>query len=124
MIHYATEPCSWEQWLAAVSLEGLQSEHELHFEQMFFALQAAAEGLGVVLVLFFLVLDDIVGGRLCAPFGFMGAQQRQYYANSSLASPKRVVVEAFCDWLLREGRDTEASIAAWAQDHDGGRLKA
>jgi LysR family glycine cleavage system transcriptional activator len=123
LIHYTTEPCSWAQWLTAVGLEGLQSEHQLHFEQMFFALQAAAEGLGVVLVPFFLVLDDIVGGRLCAPFGLMGAQQRQYYANSSIASPKRVVIEAFSDWLLREGRDTEASIAAWAQVHDIARIK-
>ncbi len=50
-------------------LTDLSTSKILQFEQMYFALQAAIEGLGVVLV------------------------------------------ESFCEWLLKEGQDTERSIA-------------
>lgn len=113
LISYATEPYTWAEWLAAVGQPALQGANQLSFEQMFFALQAAAEGLGVVLVPLFLVLDDIAAGRLCAPFGISGAKQRRYFANALLASPKLRVVGEFCDWLLREGIQTEISTRAW-----------
>ena len=88
----------------------LRVSHTLQFEQMYFALQAAAEGLGVVLVPLFLVADDIIAGRLCAPFGLLGARQRRYYANAPLSSQESPVIEGFCEWLLKEGQDTEQSI--------------
>jgi LysR family glycine cleavage system transcriptional activator len=77
---------------------------------MYFALQAAAEGLGVVLVPLFLVADDIIAGRLCAPFGLLGARQRRYYANAPIASQESSVIQGFCEWLVKEGEDTEKSI--------------
>lgn len=113
LISYATEPYTWAEWLAAVGQPDQQGANVLSFEQMFFALQAAAEGLGVVLVPLFLVLDDIVAGRLCAPFGLTGAKKRRYFANAALASPKRRIVGEFCDWLVREGQATESSSDAW-----------
>jgi LysR family glycine cleavage system transcriptional activator len=87
----------------------IQTQH-LEFEQMFFALQAAAEGLGVVLVPLFLVADDIIAGRLCAPFGLTAARKRQYFANTPISSHANPATENFYEWLLREGRDTEQSI--------------
>ncbi|MDN8617373.1 transcriptional regulator GcvA [Variovorax ginsengisoli] len=114
LIRYATEPYSWPDWLEAAGERDLQAANTLHFEQMYFALQAAAEGLGIVLVPLFLVVDDIVAGNLCAPFGLLAALQRQYYANVPLSGKRSPAVRAFCDWLAREGRDTEDSIANWA----------
>ncbi|WP_326537088.1 transcriptional regulator GcvA [Pseudorhodoferax sp.] len=116
LIRYATEPYGWPVWLEAVGLAGLSGASTLHFEQMYFALQAAAEGLGVVLVPLFLVADDIVAGRLCAPFGLHGAMERRYYANTSPASAHNPVLAEFRDWLIEEGRSTEQSITAWAQE--------
>jgi LysR family transcriptional regulator, glycine cleavage system transcriptional activator len=116
LISYGTEPCSWTEWLAAAGQARVKGAHMLNFEQMFFALQAAAEGLGVVLVPLFLVLDEIIAGRLCAPFGLGGAQKRRYYANAASASPKARIVADLCEWLVREGRDTEAATDAWAQE--------
>jgi LysR family glycine cleavage system transcriptional activator len=114
LIRYATEPYNWPDWLEAVGVKELQGANTLHFEQMYFALQAAAEGLGVVLVPLFLVVDDIMAGRLCAPFGLRAAMQRQYYTNVPLLAARQPVVRAFCEWLQREGRDTEESIGSWA----------
>ncbi|MES2186594.1 MAG: transcriptional regulator GcvA [Pseudomonadota bacterium] len=115
LIGYATEPYTWPEWLSTAGVPGLQGAGTLHFEQMYFALQAAAEGLGIVLVPLFLVVDDIVSGRLCAPFGPLAAMQRTYYANTAPGAARNPIVEGFCEWLLREGRDTEESINSWAR---------
>lgn len=115
LIRYATEPYSWPVWLQAAGAPA-SSANTLNFEQMFFALQAAMEGLGVVLVPLFLVADDIVAGRLCAPFGLRAAMQRTYYANISLASTRNAVIGGFCDWLVEEGRSTEEFIDAWIRE--------
>lgn len=114
LISYATEPYKWSEWMSAAGVPDVQVLNTLTFEQMFFALQAAAEGLGVVLVPLFLVVDDIVSGRLCAPFGLLAAKQRRYYANSPDNLRRNPHVESFHDWLMREGQDTEQSIINWA----------
>jgi LysR family glycine cleavage system transcriptional activator len=110
LISYSTEPLSWAEWLPKAGLKApIQTQH-LEFEQMFFALQAAAEGLGVVLVPLFLVADDIIAGRLCAPFGLTGARKRQYFANTPATAHSYPAMVSFVEWLQREGHDTEQSI--------------
>lgn len=115
LIGYDTEPLTWADWLPVAGVTGLRPENMLQFEQMYFALQAAAEGLGVVLVPLFLVADDIIAGRLCAPFGMLAARQRRYYANSPLAVTDSPMIDSFCDWLMKEGLDTEQSIGVLAE---------
>ncbi len=112
LISYATEPYSWPEWLLAAGVPELKPVGSLKFEQMYFALEAASEGLGVVLVPLFLAIDDIIAGRLCTPFGPLAAKQRSYFANAPHANP---VINSFYEWLLREGRDTEESMATWAK---------
>ena len=124
LISYATEPYGWPDWWATAHDSGAASApmpklaRSLNFEQMYFALQAAAEGLGVVLVPLFLVADDILAGRLCAPFGLRGAMQRNYYANTASRStaqmPPNPLLQAFGEWLQQEGQATERAIRAWA----------
>lgn len=104
LIAYATQPYSWPEWLAEARVPQLRPAGTLQFEQMYFALQAAAEGLGVVLVPIFLTIDDIMAGRLCAPFGRLAARERHYYANADARTP---LVNDFIAWLIREGRETE-----------------
>ena len=115
LIDYETTPYPWADWLKAARVPRLLPAGRQTFEQMYFALQAAAEGLGVVLVPLFLVADDIIGGRLCAPFGLRAARQRRYYANCAPHAAPAALVARFGDWLVQEGRDTERSIDAWAR---------
>jgi LysR family glycine cleavage system transcriptional activator len=110
LISYDTEPMAWSEWLPMAGQSDLRVSHTLQFDQMYFALQAAAEGLGVVLVPLFLVADDIIAGRMCAPFGLQAARQRRYYVNAPPSSQESPVIEGFCEWLVNEGRDTEQSI--------------
>jgi LysR family glycine cleavage system transcriptional activator len=60
------------------------------------------------------VADDIIAGRMCAPFGLLGSRQRRYYANASLSNHESPIIAGFCDWLLKEGQDTEQSIDQWS----------
>jgi LysR family glycine cleavage system transcriptional activator len=114
LISYDTEPVSWSDWLSLAGQAQLRGGDSLQFEQMFFALQAASEGLGVVLVPLFLVADDIIADKLCAPFGTRFARQRQYFASSVPGPTHNPALEYFREWLLKEGQDTERSIAQLA----------
>jgi LysR family glycine cleavage system transcriptional activator len=118
LISYATEPYAWSEWLPAAGCPGLKPAGVLSFEQMYFALQAAVEGLGIVMVPLFLAFDDIVAGRLVAPFGLLAHKRRQYYANYQAAPGGNHAIASFCEWLLREGADTERSIADWVRTLD------
>jgi LysR family glycine cleavage system transcriptional activator len=113
LLSYSTEPYAWSDWLAAAEVADLVPLNTLHFEQMYFALQAATEGLGVVLVPLFLAIDDILAGRICTPFGLLHAKRRRYFANSAIRNP---VIDDFRRWLLHEGAETERSIEAWARE--------
>lgn len=116
LIRYTTEPYPWSTWFETAGIPEITGANTLQFEQMYFALQAAAEGLGVVLVPLFLVADDIVAGKLCAPFGLHGAMLRHYYANTSPASTHNAVIAGFRTWLVAEGRSTEQAIDTWARE--------
>jgi LysR family glycine cleavage system transcriptional activator len=114
LIAYATEPYGWAEWLEAAGVPGLRPAGTLNFEQMYFALQAASEGLGIALVPLFLVIDDIVAGRLCTPFGPLAVKRRTYYANYVRQPKSSPVIDSFCAWMMQEGRDTEQSTTDWA----------
>jgi len=118
LISYATEPYAWSEWLNATGVPDLKPANMLRFEQMFFALQAASEGLGLAMVPLFLAIDDIISGRLCVPFGPLGIKRRTYYANSTATLKAQALTSDFCEWLQQEGRDTERSITAWAADRN------
>lgn len=115
IINYATEPYAWHEWQQSAGVADLRPANSLKFEQMYFALQAACEGLGIVLVPLFLVLDDIIAGKLCVPFGHLGIKRRDYYASFDAASDAYPLIAKFCEWLQQEGRDTELSIEEWAR---------
>lgn len=114
LISYATEPYSWTEWLETAGVPNLRPAATLNFEQMYFALQAASEGLGIALVPLFLVIDDIVAGKLCTPFGSLAVKRRTYYANYVRQSKSSPMIDSFCEWLIQEGKDTEHSTAEWA----------
>ncbi|SCK42936.1 LysR family transcriptional regulator, glycine cleavage system transcriptional activator [Variovorax sp. HW608] len=115
IINYATESYPWHEWLQSAGVCEVRPANSLKFEQMYFALQAACEGLGIVLVPLFLVLDDIISGKLCAPFGPLGIKRRDYYASFATESDAYPLIATFCGWLEQEGCDTERSIEEWAR---------
>lgn len=114
LITYATEPYSWTDWLHATGKPDQRAGAVLRFEELFFALQAASEGLGIALVPLFLVIDDLIAGRLAAPFGSLGVRKRNYFACYQAEPAGTTTLAEFCAWLQAECRDTEQLMADWA----------
>jgi LysR family transcriptional regulator, glycine cleavage system transcriptional activator len=115
LINYLTEPYGWAQWFERIGHPAPTKPDVLHFEQMYFALQAAQERLGIALVPLFLVIDDLASGRLCVPFGALGVRKRTYYAQFRADSHASKAIANFCTWLQDAGHETEQSTLAWGR---------
>ena len=61
---------TWESWLAAAHVEGVDASRGPCFSHTHLMLQAAMDGRGVALGQALIVSDDLAAGRLVAPFHF------------------------------------------------------
>jgi len=66
-----TRPEAWSDWFSAAGVEAITGAAEGAYDHFYLQIQAAVCGLGVALVPQMLVMDDLVSGKLCAPFGFV-----------------------------------------------------
>lgn len=92
-------PRDWASWAAARGVA--LPDRMVSFESTSLAIQAAIQGMGVVIASPMLVEEDVREGRL-APLDDAPLQTEDYYW--LLMPPGRVRPEAvmFCGWLLRE----------------------
>ncbi len=95
----------WAQWLKEVGVEGVDANRGPHFNHSILGLEAAVDGLGVVLGIRELAAHDLAAGRLVAPFELSMAMHSAYYLVSAEASADRPKVVVFRDWLLEEAKD-------------------
>ena len=93
---------SWEAFLAAGDVKGVDSARGPHFSDASLAIDAAIEGLGVALAMKALVSADVAAGRLVIPFDLVAPTSYAYY----LVLPRHRVrhrgVGTFRAWLLAE----------------------
>jgi len=115
LVTYLTEPYSWNRWFDQAGAEISSTQSVLRFEQMYFALQAVQERMGLALVPLFLVIDDLMAGRLCVPFGTLGMRKRPYGALFREEAQGWPSIVGFCDWLKEAGQETELSTTTWAK---------
>lgn len=106
IITTATEPNEWTRWFRAQrAAVPARMAPPLAFEQLFFALQAAVDSLGVALAPEALVKEDLRRGRLVAPFGGRPLGDRAYTLVYPARSPKLASLRLLAQWLVAEGRD-------------------
>ena len=91
LLHIATRPRGWTDWLSASGLTGIDGENGPKFEHFTMAMQAAIAGLGVALLPTFAIEDELANGRIVAPFGPPRASPFDYYATC----PTVIVVVVF-----------------------------
>ncbi len=96
-----SHPQGWAIWAAIAGVE-LAPAPEQPFPHVHFALDAAQAGLGVAILNWPLVAEEIASGRLVAPFGFCRAES----AFALLAAPnvQSRALNAFRRWLVEQGR--------------------
>jgi len=92
----------WELWLNAAGVSGVDTRRGPHFSHAVLALEAAIEGLGVVVTLPVLAEADMHAARLLTPFALRVSLISAYYLVCSEASATRPAVAAFRQWLLAE----------------------
>ena len=95
---------TWNVWLKAAGVEGVDANSGLRFNDYLVAVKAATEGLGVALGSDFLVRDDIAAGRLVCPFE-LGVGAPDSFAYYLVVPPDRLEnpsIAAFRAWLLEE----------------------
>ena len=93
---------SWQDFLEAAGIQGVDDTRGPHFSNASLAIEAAIEGMGVVLAMKPLVSADVAAHRLAIPFDLVAPTRYAYY----LVMPEHLLanraVAAFREWLLAE----------------------
>jgi LysR family transcriptional regulator, glycine cleavage system transcriptional activator len=103
-----SHPQGWAIWAAVAGFE-LAPAPEQPFAHVHYALDAALAGLGVAIMSWPMVADEIAEGRLVAPLGFRRAES----AFALLAAPgaESRALAVFRRWLVEQGARTPAPPA-------------
>ncbi len=92
----------WPRWLAAAGVAEIDARRGSSFTLYSMAVQAAIDGLGVVMAHSALVAEDLAVGRLVAPFALRLPAPRAYYVVTAGVAGDRPALGAFRDWLVDE----------------------
>jgi LysR family glycine cleavage system transcriptional activator len=104
---------TWADWLGMAGIAGIDTSRGLRLNVADHALDAASEGVGVVLAYKMVAARDIILRRLVAPFGpQIPVPGRAYYFVCPRGQEKRAPIKAFRDWLFAEIAETHASLEA------------
>lgn len=93
---------NWADWLREAGLNGGDVGRGLRFTSADHALDAAAEGAGLLLTHLMLAYDDLRSGRLVMPFNAVLPPKRAYHFVTPKVKLKNPAVIAFRDWLRSE----------------------
>jgi DNA-binding transcriptional LysR family regulator len=98
-----SHPLGWAIWAELAGVE-LAPASERRFAHLHFAMDAALAGLGVAILPWPLVHEEVAAGRLVAPLGFRRAES----AFALLAAPgaEGRALNRFRAWLVEEGAKT------------------
>ena len=111
LLHSNQKALEWPEWLEKAGVPALKPRSELVFEEIYFAMQAALDGMGVALVPSPLAADDIAAGRLVLPMYLPNVGARDYHYVASTVTASRALVEEFGQWLQTEGKESNRFAA-------------
>jgi LysR family glycine cleavage system transcriptional activator len=94
----------WDLWLEKAGMTRIKLDHGPHLSHTVFALEAAAEGVGIVATSPELAKPQLDAGRLIAPFGLRVELPYAYYLVSTAETLARAPVRAFTAWLGAQAR--------------------
>lgn len=101
LIHFSQFPHSWSEWLQAAGLPHFEPKHEVYFDSVSQAIDAAESGLGIALGVAPLIGPRLATGRLVMPFGPLMPLQHAYWLACRKADASKPAIQALRDWLLQ-----------------------
>ena len=111
----------WDEWGQKYGYKIPENPQRMHFTFTTMALRAAYDGHGLHLAQLSITLPDLLSGRLVAPFGSSKSVRPSYpYSlikiNAGRGTP---LLRAFQDWVVDEGKKTQAAMTRFlaAQGH-------
>jgi LysR family transcriptional regulator, glycine cleavage system transcriptional activator len=113
LLHAATLREAWPRWLAAAHVPDLTPARDQVFEHFYFAIQAALEGLGVVMGPLALVCDELRTGRLLAPISEPALRTRGYFVYAPEPTNNAPAVVALRKWLVDAGSLAETEFLSY-----------
>jgi LysR family glycine cleavage system transcriptional activator len=93
---------SWETWLKAAGVTGVDVGQGPRFNTSFFTLEMAVSGMGVALAQSTLVSADLAEGRLLRLFSVSIPVELSFFVVGPPATFEKAKVKAFRDWLHEE----------------------
>jgi len=93
---------TWEEWLRAMGVEGVDPKPGPRFTQPDYAMQAAIEGAGIVLGWRTLAQADLDAERLVTPFDLPLPMEVAFYLVYPEVAGNRPKLAVFREWMLRE----------------------
>ncbi len=100
LLHTASRPQAWPDWLQGMGLAAPRSPPGASFPHLYHLLEAAIAGLGVAIAPAPLVAEDLASGRLLAPWGFQSTEAKWILATSRRSPDHRTTLLA--NWLREE----------------------
>ncbi len=113
LLHAVTLREAWPRWLAAADVPDLKPARDQVFEHFYFAIQAAVEGLGVVMGPLALVGDELRAGRLLAPIKEPALRTRGYFVYAPTTNSEVPAIAAFRKWLVAAGNLAESEYPTY-----------
>lgn len=98
---------NWRAWLNNSGVSGINFERGLWFENASLAFRAARDGVGVALGQRLYLTEDLITGRLIAPFNHAVRSSRGYYLVCPKRRAKEPQIATFRTWLLDQLVATE-----------------
>lgn len=95
---------NWSSWLRAAGVQGVNERRGPRFNQVAMAMEAAADGLGVVLGIPVVVSGDLESGRLVMPFSLSLPVAASYFLVHTENAAREPSVAALREWLIAEAR--------------------
>jgi len=113
LIHIASRPSGWPDWLAAQGLSGLMGASSISVDTLPAALDLAAHGRGVALGLAPLILDAPQMDKLVVPFPSKSVSAGTYFLVHRRHDRANPAIQAFVRWLraaIRNDTDRYARL--------------
>lgn len=104
LIHISSRRAGWQDWLAAAGVPGLKPRSNLSFDTIPSALEAAAQGRGVMLGALPLLWEAPQSAALVLPFTGPRLSAGTYFIVHRKEDAARPAVSAFADWVARTMR--------------------
>jgi LysR family glycine cleavage system transcriptional activator len=101
LIETERNPVTWAMWLETHQVTGVDLRRALRIDPSAMALQAAVEGLGVVLESDLLARQEIASGQLICPFrgDSIEAMKHNYHVVYAASREGEMSIAAFTSWL-------------------------